>query len=84
MLSRSIVTIVLAGALGVVSLSSALAAKHDKVKASGACAQPTNRCISDCDTLNWCTMNICTNGVSTPMPVWRCFEPSGLCLAPHC
>jgi hypothetical protein len=29
-------------------------------------------------------MNICTNGVSTPVPVWRCFEPSGLCLAPHC
>ncbi len=81
---RSIVTTVLAGALSVACLSPALAAKHEKTKASGACGQPTNRCISDCDALNWCTMNICTNGISTPVPVWRCFEPSGLCLAPHC
>jgi hypothetical protein len=84
MRSRSIVATVLAGALSVACLSPALAAKHEKTKASGACGQPTNRCISDCDALNWCTMNICTNGISTPVPVWRCFEPSGLCLAPHC
>jgi hypothetical protein len=82
--SRSIFAILLAGTLGVVTLSPALAAKHEKAKATGACAQPSNRCISDCDALNWCTMNICTNGVSTPVPVWRCFEPSGFCLAPHC
>ena len=81
---RSIVPFLLAGALGAASLTPALAAKQDKPKASGACAQPSNRCISDCDQLNWCTMNICSNGRTTPVPVWRCFEPSGLCLAPHC
>lgn len=60
----------------------ALAAKHQK--ASGACAQSGNRCISDCDALDWCTMYTCINGQSTPVPLWRCYEPSGLCLAPHC
>lgn len=81
--SRSIVTIVLAGALGLASFSPALAAKHVK-KASGACAQPSGRCVSDCDALNWCAMYTCNNGQSTPVPLWRCFQPSGLCLAPHC
>jgi hypothetical protein len=77
-----IMTIVLAGALAAASLSPALAAKHTKV--TGACAQSIGRCISDCDQFNWCTMNTCNNGQSTPVPFWRCFEPSGLCLAPHC
>ena len=79
---RPIAVIVLAGLLGAAALSPALAAKHPK--ATGACAQPTNRCVSDCDQLNWCTMYTCVNGQSTPVPFWRCFQPSGLCLAPHC
>jgi hypothetical protein len=64
-----------------------LAAKHakaPKTKLTGACAQQSGRCISDCDQLKWCTMNTCVNGQSTRVPFWRCFEPSGLCLAPHC
>jgi hypothetical protein len=78
-----IMTIMLAGALALASLSPALAAKHGK-KMSGACAQPNGRCISDCDQFNWCQVNTCLNGQSTPVPFWRCFEPSGLCLSPHC
>ena len=78
-----IMTIVLAGALAAASMSPALAAAKHK-KTTGACAQASGRCIADCDQLGWCTMNTCTNGQSTPVPVWRCFEPSGLCLAPHC
>jgi len=50
---------------------------------SGACVQQSGRCISDCDQLNWCTMYICVNCQSTAVPFWRCFQPSGLCLAPH-
>jgi len=72
----------LIGALGWASLPPALAAKHPKP--SGACAQSAGRCVSDCDTLNWCTMYTCVGGQSTPVPFWRCFQPSGLCLAPHC
>jgi hypothetical protein len=83
---RSIITIVAAGALigalDLAALSPALAAKH--LKASGACAQSAGRCVSDCDALNWCTVYTCINGQSTPVPFWRCFQPSGLCLAPHC
>jgi hypothetical protein len=79
---KFIATIALAGALGVASLTPALAAKHAKV--TGACAQPTSRCISDCDQLNWCQVYTCVNGQSTAVPFWRCFEPSGLCFAPHC
>jgi hypothetical protein len=79
------VTFVLAGTLSVCALTPALAAKaKSHAKATGACAQSSGRCISDCDALNWCTMNTCVNGQSTPVPFWRCFEPSGLCLAPHC
>jgi hypothetical protein len=73
-------------ALAASIMSPALAAKT-KPKAgimTGACAQPRGRCISDCDAAHWCVVNTCTNGQSTPMPFWRCFEPSGLCLAPHC
>jgi hypothetical protein len=82
---HSIVKIIVAGALAVASLSPALAAKtHARLQMSGACAQPNGRCISDCDQFNWCTVNTCTNGQSTPVPFWRCFQPSGLCLAPHC
>ncbi len=87
MLLKSIVTIALAGifgvALGMTSPSPALAAHHAK-KMTGACAQSAGRCISDCDGLNWCTMYTCVNGQSTAVPFWRCYEPSGLCLAPHC
>jgi hypothetical protein len=82
MRQKLIVKIALAAALAAASFSPALAAKHPKL--TGACAQPTGRCISDCDQLNWCTMNICNNGQSTPVPLWRCFQPSGLCVAPHC
>lgn len=82
MRSKSIITLVLAGLLAVASLAPALAAKRAKV--SGACAQAAGRCISDCDQFNWCTMNTCVNGQSTPVPFWRCYEPSGLCVAPHC
>jgi hypothetical protein len=75
------------------SLSPALAAKNARAaktasklvtKPVGACAQPSGRCVSDCDQFNWCTVNTCVNGQSTPVPFWRCFQPSGLCLAPHC
>ena len=82
MSAKSIMTIALAGALGLASFSPALAAKHKKM--AGACAQPIGRCISDCDQFNWCQVYTCVNGQSTPVPFWRCFEPSGLCLAPHC
>jgi hypothetical protein len=71
----------IAGTLGLASLSPALAAKH--AKATGACAQSSGRCVSDCDQLNWCTMYTCTSGQSTPVSLWRCYQPSGLCLAPH-
>jgi hypothetical protein len=71
-----------AAILGLASLSPALAAKSKKM--TGACVQSTGRCISNCDQLNWCTVSTCVNGQSTPVPFWRCFEPSGLCLAPHC
>ena len=80
-----IVSITIAAA--VAAASPALAAKHTratKAKMTGACAQPNGRCISDCDQLNWCTVHTCVNGQSTPVPFWRCFQPSGLCLAPHC
>jgi hypothetical protein len=83
MRQKSIATIVLTGALSLAALSPSLAAKHEK-KMTGACAQPAGRCISDCDASHWCTMNTCSAGQSTAIPVWRCFEPSGLCLAPHC
>jgi hypothetical protein len=79
---NSILKIALIGALAVASLSSTLAAKAKKTE--GACAQPNERCVSDCDQLNWCTVYTCSNGKSTPVPFWRCFEPSGLCLAPRC
>jgi hypothetical protein len=84
---RSIVKVILAVALATASLSPALAAKSNaKAKASltGACAQPNGRCISDCDQTNWCIVHACVNGQSTLMPFWRCYQPSGLCLAPHC
>jgi hypothetical protein len=84
---RLVVSIAIAAVLAAASTFPAMAAKHaksTKPKMSGACAQPSGRCISDCDQLNWCTMNTCINGQSTPVPFWRCFQPSGLCLAPHC
>jgi hypothetical protein len=81
---RSNLVIVLAIFLGgTIALSSpALAAKGKKL--TGACAQSSGRCVSDCDGLNWCNVYTCVNGQSTPVPFWRCFQPSGLCLAPHC
>ncbi len=83
--AKSIATILLAGTLAVTSWAPAFAApKHSAKKLTGACAQPNGRCISDCDAFKWCTMYTCSNGQSTPIPFWRCFEPSGLCLAPHC
>jgi len=82
---KSIATMVLAAALGVASLSPALAAKHARpAKMTGACAQASGRCIADCDQLDWCQVYTCVGGKSTPVPFWRCFEPSGLCLASHC
>jgi hypothetical protein len=82
---NSILKFILAAALAAGSLSPALAAKGKaKTKMTGACAQPNGRCVSDCDASNWCTVYTCTNGQSTPVPFWRCFQPSGLCLAPHC
>jgi hypothetical protein len=81
--TKTIATVMLAGALAVTSLSPALAAKSKK-QMTGACAQSAGRCVSDCDPLSWCTMYTCVNGQSTPVPFWRCFQPSGLCLAPHC
>ena len=83
---RWVVGITIAAVPGAASMSPALAAKHAKPAGamSGACAQHGGRCISDCDQLNWCTMYICANGQSTPIPFWRCLQPSGLCLASHC
>jgi hypothetical protein len=82
---KPIVKIILAVALAAASLSPALAAKSKaKANLTGACAQPNGRCISDCDATNWCVVHACVNGQSTPMPFWRCYQPSGLCLAPHC
>jgi hypothetical protein len=90
---KSIAAIALAVAFCAGSLSTALAAKHARAtktagklvsKPTGACAQPSGRCVSDCDQFNWCIVNTCVNGQSTPVPFWRCFQPSGLCLAPHC
>jgi hypothetical protein len=83
MRTKSIMTVMLAGGLGVASLSTALAAKGQP-KMTGACAQSAGRCVSDCDQLEWCQVYTCVNGQSTPVPFWRCFQPSGLCLAPHC
>ncbi len=86
MLTKSIATITvivaLGGAMGLASPNPALAAKHEKM--TGACAQSAGRCIADCDQLHWCQVYICVGGQSTPVPFWRCFEPSGLCLVPHC
>ena len=89
MSKKSIAAIALAVAFCAASLSPALAAKHARAtktasKPTGACAQPSGRCVSDCDQFNWCTVNTCLNGQSSPVPFWRCFQPSGLCLAPHC
>jgi hypothetical protein len=82
-----VVSITIAVAFAVAAMSPVLAAKHPKApkaKMTGACAQPSGRCVSDCNQLNWCTMYTCVNGQSTPVPFWRCYQPSGLCLAPHC
>jgi hypothetical protein len=87
MSNKSVAAIMFVAALAAASMSPAMAAKHakpTKAKMSGACAQQSGRCVSDCDQLNWCTMYTCVNGQSTPVPLWRCFQPSGLCLAPHC
>jgi hypothetical protein len=86
---KSIVKVMLAVVLATASLSPApaLAAKSKakpKANLTGACAQPNGRCISDCDQANWCVVHACVDGKSTPMPFWRCYQPSGLCLAPHC
>ena len=83
---RWVVSITIAAVLAAASVSPAMAAKHAKPAKtmSGACAQQSGRCISDCDQLNWCTMYTCVNGQSTPVPFWRCFQPSGLCLAQRC
>lgn len=80
---KSVTKIVVATALVAASLSPALAARYMH-RMGGACAQPTGRCIADCDQFKWCQVYVCTNGQSTPVPFPRCFEPSGLCLAPHC
>jgi hypothetical protein len=84
MLIKSIATIALAAALAGASLSPALAVKRHMPRPTGACANQTGRCIANCDQYNWCQMYACTNGQSTPIPFWRCYEPSGLCFAPRC
>ena len=76
--------IALLSLLAAAASSPALAAKAKASKPTGACAQPNGRCISDCNQSNWCTVYTCVNGQSTPMPFWQCYQPSGLCLAPHC
>lgn len=83
MLTKLIVTLALAGALGAATLTPTLAAKHKKTM-TGACAQSNGRCVADCDQLHWCQVYACVGGKSTPVSFWRCYEPSGLCLAPHC
>ena len=70
--------------VGAASLTPAAAARHARKVMTGACAQSGGRCVSDCDAFNWCTVYTCVNGQSTAVPFWRCYEPSGLCLAPHC
>ena len=83
---RLVVSVAVTAVLAAASTCPAMAAKQaksPKPKMSGACAQPSGRCISDCDQLNSCTMNACINGQSAPVPFWR-FQPSGLCLAPPC
>jgi len=84
--TRSIAAVAFAAVFGATSLSPALAAKHSSrhAKMTGACAQSSGRCIADCDQLHWCQVYTCVGGKSTPVPFWRCFEPSGLCLASHC
>jgi hypothetical protein len=85
MFIKSATKVMLAGAMAVASLSPTLAAKrHMLHRMAGACAQPTGRCIADCDQLKWCQVYICNGGQSTPIPFPRCFEPSGLCFAAHC
>ena len=83
---KSIAKLALVGALvvvlGLASLCPALAAKRNKP--TGACAQSSGRCIADCDPFHWCQVYTCVGGKSSPVSFWRCFEPSGLCLAPHC
>jgi hypothetical protein len=83
---KSTARIALAGgvilALGWASPSPVLAAKHPKL--TGACAQSSGRCVADCDQLRWCQVYTCVGGKSTAVPFWRCFEPSGLCVAQHC
>jgi hypothetical protein len=79
-----VLAIFLGGASALVPGSTAFAARHEAKKLTGACAQASGRCVSDCDALNWCHVYTCVNGQSTPVPFWRCFQPSGLCLAPHC
>ena len=82
MQTKAFLPVALAGILGIAPLSPAFAAKP--AKPTGACAQPSGRCVSDCDPLNWCQVYACINGQSTPVPFWRCLESSGLCLAPRC
>jgi hypothetical protein len=67
---RRKIAAVLATVLAATSLSPASAAKHAKstMTGTGACAQSSGRCISDCDQYNWCTVYTCTNGQSTPVP----------------
>jgi hypothetical protein len=78
----SSISFFLGGAIVLASLSPVLAAKSKNL--TGACAQSGGRCVSDCDQHNWCQVYTCANGKSTLVPFWRCFEPSGLCLAPRC
>jgi hypothetical protein len=86
MTTKPIAIVAAVAIFGVVSPSSAFAAKHARASkpAAGACAQQSGRCVSDCDQFNWCTVYTCQGGKSTAVPFWRCFQPSGLCLAPHC
>ena len=68
-------------ALTAVSFSPAFAAKRMS-KPAGACATPTQRCISKCDQYNWCQVNTCNGGQTVEVPMWKCYQPSGMCSPP--
>jgi hypothetical protein len=84
--TKSIAMVAVVAIFSIVSPSVGFAAKHARAgkPADGACAQRSGRCVSDCDQFNWCKVYTCQNGKSTAVPFWRCYQPSGLCLAPHC
>jgi hypothetical protein len=84
MRTQFVMKLALVAVVAMASMSPALAARRHMHRTAGACGQSVGRCIADCDQLGWCQMYTCSGGNSTPVPFWRCYEPSGLCFAPHC